>query len=248
MSAKSPKCWSLALFVHQVGESFFFLERFHEKAADGRAASRVCRDVVCLVRVRKRPPDKPRHLRNVIFLGFCLENRFFRLRLSQNPLHLVAMANDAYTLRLQQEILSARERALRFTSSEDLNSLDQVCFTDLQEVSPEKLAPVLVKRNHDEWFAGFLVQSIGTGGMRLLVKDSTWRITRVKRTATVVHVGVRDRQQHAAIVEQQRCLRKDISDLLSRTKTCKNTKSKKASNAVDKLKSRNDKDFSHATK
>lgn len=158
------------------------------------------------------------------------------------------MATDAYTLRLQQEVLNARERALTHTPPENVKQVDNVYFTDLREVSPDKLTPVLVKRNHDEWFVGFLIQAIGTGGMRLLVKDDKWRITRVKQSATVIRLGERFSVDHATLVEEQRCLRKDLNMLLSRVKPCKSTKSKKVLKAADKLKSPKDRDSSREGK
>ena len=168
--------------------------------------------------------------------------------LPKNPLHIVGMATDAYTLRLQQEVLNARERALTHTPPENVKQVDNVYFTDLRDVSPDKLAPVLVKRNHDEWFVGFLIQAIGTGGMRLLVKDDKWRITRVKQSATVIRIGERLKDHHVALVEEQCCLRRDLGILLSRVQPCKSMKSKKVLKAADKLKSPKDKDSSREGK
>lgn len=149
---------------------------------------------------------------------------------SRNTLHIVVMSSDSYNLRLQQEVLSARERAINLAVPEARTAFDEAYFSDLLAVSPDKLIPVLVQRNHEDWFAGYLIQSIGMDGMRLLVKDDTWRITRVKRTATVIPVGRKARQRHLQIVEAQRQLKTDISDLLAGINACKITKSKKGSN------------------
>jgi hypothetical protein len=153
---------------------------------------------------------------------------------------MVVMTTDAHTLRLQQEVLNSRERALKYTLPNDVPRIDDVFFKDLREVSPGKLVPVVVKRNHDEWFVGFFVQNVGAGGIRLLICDDSWRLTRVKQSATVIRLTPKDTDEHAALVVRQRGLRKDLHQLLSRVKSCRDMRSRKASKSEAKQKNPKD--------
>jgi hypothetical protein len=116
------------------------------------------------------------------------------------------------SLKQQQVIVQTRAQMVENASEAvDTRVIDETFRKQLIAASPEGLAPVMVRRNHDDWFAAYLIQRIGAHGCRLLTSD--WTITRVKRTALVA-LAINPSQHHG-IIEKQRELAAAIRDALA---------------------------------
>lgn len=106
----------------------------------------------------------------------------------------------------QQRALDFRQRMLRGgLSDSERSKVDRETEGRLLELSPGKLAPVLVRREFtppEAVFAAYLIGPTNKGGSRLLVKEKVaWRILWVKASAEVK--VVHDRGKHDEIVSLQ---------------------------------------------
>jgi hypothetical protein len=90
-------------------------------------------------------------------------------------------------LQKQKEVLRIREHMIhRTTTAAQRLSVDGDTLSELKNVSPEKLAPVVFYSVEHGWKAGYLIQQVGCGGARLLVRLRDWEILRV-RTSAIIH-------------------------------------------------------------
>jgi hypothetical protein len=90
-------------------------------------------------------------------------------------------------LQKQKEVLRIREHMIhRATAPAQRLSVDNDALAELKNVSPEKLAPVVFYSVEHGWKVGYLMQQVGCGGARLLVRLRDWEILRV-RTSAVIH-------------------------------------------------------------
>jgi len=100
------------------------------------------------------------------------------------------------------------------------------------KISPEKLAPVLVRRNHESHYAAaYLLERISDTGYRLLVTDKDrWHIVRAKATSHVVVLAPHHEKAHYDLVLKQSQLRFDVSRLLKDSNGCRTLRSKGSRN------------------
>jgi hypothetical protein len=101
--------------------------------------------------------------------------------------------NDHISIQKQKQILTLREELLdcegvKLTESR-LKEVNSKMFEQLRQVSPAGLKPILIRRNSAEWIAAYLVQEIGAGGHRILLKHKNkWELFRVRKSAEIVPI------------------------------------------------------------
>ena len=96
---------------------------------------------------------------------------------------------EILSIKQQRDVLATRAKILsRFRTKEDHDKTNSEAFEDLKNLSSEKLAPVLFYSVQHGWMAGFLIQKVGRGGHRVLVKLEDWKILRTKKSAIIKKV------------------------------------------------------------
>lgn len=97
--------------------------------------------------------------------------------------------DDARSLRQQQLIAAMRDSLVNSAvTAEAKLKAEETSFQMLLEESPEKLAPVLIQRNHTDLVVAYLIQKIGDRAWRFLITGEHWRILRAKKSATVYYI------------------------------------------------------------
>src|SRR5258706_3869991 len=87
----------------------------------------------------------------------------------------------------------------------EISGIDTKMFEQLRAVSSAGLKPILIRRNNAEWIAAYLVQEIGAGGWRILLKQQymKWELSRARRSAEIVSVSKYKLPLHETIIEKQ---------------------------------------------
>lgn len=166
----------------------------------------------------------------------------FSLAFPKEATRCCGMTVKGQDLQQQQDVLGARARMLATLPAQEADALrptlDESYRQHLASVSPERLAPVLVRRNHEAWFAAFLVQRVGDGGARLLVVEDDWHLTRAKKSSTLVRIprGGSAEQAHAETVVLQARFRTKMAKMLRewKAKKCRMTARKGSTNRKSK--------------
>lgn len=119
-------------------------------------------------------------------------------------------------LKQQKDVLKLREHLLhRATDDKQRDEINSTTFADLKKVSPEKLVPVVFYSVEHGWMSGFLIQQVGRGGARILVKMKHWRILRV-RTSAIIHKIKSAQEKHfGTVVDLQEQSYTALGDLLN---------------------------------
>lgn len=84
----------------------------------------------------------------------------------------------------QKAVVTARNEYLsRFRTKADFDRYEADAFEDLKKLCPEQLVPVIFISEASGPAAGFLMNSVGNGGHRILKKMREWEIVRIKKSA-----------------------------------------------------------------
>lgn len=100
--------------------------------------------------------------------------------------------NDYVSMQKQKQILQLHEELLNDPQATlaRIEAVNYKMFEQLRAVSSAGLKPILIRRNNAEWIAAYLVQEIGAGGWRILLKHQNhkWELSRARKSAEIVHV------------------------------------------------------------
>jgi hypothetical protein len=120
--------------------------------------------------------------------------------------------DDFVSIQKQKQVLELRSALLAQLPTADwslvhkeLTAINYKMFEQLRTVSPAGLKPILIRRNSVEWIAAYLVQEIGIGGWRILLKhqNQKWELSRSRKSAPIVYVRKDQVAQHDLLIEKQ---------------------------------------------
>jgi hypothetical protein len=115
------------------------------------------------------------------------------------------MFKDDKLLAQQKKILEIRQALVAHSDGDPakLGQIDAQAWDDLKRLATGGLRPVLVRRNHDVWFAAYDVLEVGRGGRRILIKTDTWKLIRVKRSARLIELEPHELRDFEKLVAAQ---------------------------------------------
>jgi hypothetical protein len=120
--------------------------------------------------------------------------------------------DDFVSIQKQKQVLEVRSALLAQLPTADwklvhkeLTAINTKMFEQLRTVSPAGLKPILIRRHSVEWIAAYLVQEIGIGGWRILLKhqNQKWELSRSRKSAPIIFVKKEQFAQHDALIEKQ---------------------------------------------
>jgi hypothetical protein len=95
------------------------------------------------------------------------------------------------SMQKQKQVLLLREELLAQVSNPTPPVIEKInlkMFEQLRKVSPAGLTPILIRRNNGEWIAAYLVQEVGLGGSRILLKHKSWELVFARQSAQIVKI------------------------------------------------------------
>lgn len=121
------------------------------------------------------------------------------------------------SMQKQKQILLLREELLAQVSNPTQSAIDKInskMFEQLRKVSPAGLTPILIRRNNGEWIAAYLVQEVGLGGSRILLKHKSWELVFARQSAQIVKIDTQHSDQFELVIECQSDFFEGVNDLL----------------------------------
>jgi hypothetical protein len=129
----------------------------------------------------------------------------------------------------QKQILNVRNNLRLGLSQPRAQEIDDKMFEQLRKISPEKLRPVLIQRNHDEWLGCFLIDELGTTKRFLAICNGDWSIQWAKKSSHVLDVPDPARDAFKKLMQAQEDTHKIRVALVEKIERRKCTSSKKDS-------------------